>query len=183
MNAALAVLLSLVAHNPSPLPPPAPLEVTGKIREVISGMGVKPQAILALDDKKELVLHGHSEADDVELIRLAGVRVKIDGIKGDPLLPRGNHVRVLRYEILDVGGGVVPRLGRLALIELNGAERVLFVDDEGRADLLPAGFTAKMSKNAGARVWMIGTKEKSELVPTRFAILRDGVRDGKGVEQ
>lgn len=173
MHAALAVVLSLVAHNPTPIPPPVKMDAAGKVHEAQSGEGGKSQAALTLDDGTELVLHGHDDADDAELMRLAGVRVKIFAIKGDPLLPRGNHVRVDRYEIVDVGNGVVPRVGRIASLELNGTTRLLFVDDQGHADLLPAGFAKKMQPSVGARAWMIGTKEKGDFVPTRFSILRE----------
>jgi hypothetical protein len=148
------------------------LDAIGKVREVMSGSGGRPQAVLQLEDKTELVLHGRDQIGSSELIHLAGVKVKIFGVKGDPLLPRGNHVRVDRYEILDIGDGVVPRMGHLAVLEISGKDRVLFVDDSGRAELLPEGYTTKMIKNAGARVWMVGTRDKSELVPTRFSILR-----------
>jgi hypothetical protein len=172
MSVALAVLLSVVGHNPSPIPAPVKIVAVGKVREVLSGEGGKPQAVLQLDDKSELVLHGREPTDDIELIHLAGVRVRMNVVRGDQMLPRGNHVRVDSYEILDIGGGVVPRIGVIAAFEMNGKQRLLFVDDLGRADLLPEGWSAKMSKHVGSRAWVVGTKEKVELIPTRFAILR-----------
>lgn len=173
MSVALAVLLSIVAHNPSPVPPPVKIDAIGKVREVKSGEGGAPQAVLELADVGEMVLHGLDDKGDAELMRLAGVRVRIYGVKGDPTLPRGNHVRVDRYEIVDVGNGVVPRIGRIAAIELHGTTRIVFVDDQGQADLLPAGFTKKMQANVGARAWMIGSKDKGDFIPTRFSILRE----------
>lgn len=178
MSTPAFVALSMLAHNPQPLPAPAPFEATGKVREIL-GSAERPQAVLELDDKSELVLHGATELDDAELRRLAGVRIKTKGIKGDPLLPRGNHVRVAHYDILDVGGGVVPRIGRIASLDLNGTERLLFVDDDGSAQLLPLGWASKMTKHVGAKVWLVGTRAKAELTPTRFAILRPGEKAEK----
>jgi hypothetical protein len=174
MSLAVTFMLVALAHPPVPIPTPTPVEIIGRVREVGGGSGPKPDAMMTLDDGSEIVLHGRDDAEDMELRRLAGVRVKVNGIKGDPLLPRGNHVRALRYEILDVGGGVVPRMGRIAEITLEGKARLIFVDDDGRAEMLPEGFRSKMAQHVGARVWIVGAAERSELVPTRFAILRPG---------
>jgi hypothetical protein len=171
---ALFPLMLAIAHPPVRIPTPTPVEIVDKVREQKGGSGPKNEAILTLDDGSEVLLHGRDEIEDVELIRLAGVRAKINGIKGDPLLPRGNHVRALRYEIVDVGGGVVPRVGCVAEMELDGKPRLLFVDDEGRAQSISESWRSKLGPLVGARIWMVGTAQKSELVPVRFAILRPG---------
>jgi hypothetical protein len=175
----LALALTNIAHPPVPIPPPVAVEVTGKVREVGSGPGGKVEPILELDDKSEVTLHGREDADDIELRRLAGTRVKVSGMKGDPTLPRGNHVRVLKYEILDAGGGVVPKLGRIAEIAIDGKTRLLFVDDEGKAAFLPQGWIAKLQKHVGAKVWIVAGETKgSEMTPSKFAILRPGPKSG-----
>lgn len=172
---AIALVLTLLAESPPPLPSapqPTNVELEGKVREVRGGQGTATQAILELDDRRSFALHGQAALDEVELRNLAGARVRIRGIKDDPRLQAGSHLLVLGFEILDVGGGVAPRLGRLARLSLGGKERLLFVEDSGRASLLPAGFAAKLGRSVGARVWMVGTESGNELVPTRFAILR-----------
>lgn len=180
MSIAIAALLVLIGHPPTPIPPPTPVEVIGKVREVQSGTGAKADAVLELEDKSEVVLHGRDEQENAELKRLAGVRIKAIGVKGDPLLPRGNHVRVARFEILDVGGnGGAPRIGRVASISIDGKPRLLFVDDEGRADFLPQGWAAKMTKHVGSRIWLVGSQTKTELNPSRFGILRPGPKADK----
>src|SRR5438067_1756224 len=105
------------------------LIVTGKVREVGGGLRGASQALLVADDRSEVVLHGASEADEEELRRLAGVRVKVFGVKTDP-----RSVKVERYEIVDVGGGVVPRIGHVALLELGGKPRLIFVSEDGKAE-------------------------------------------------
>jgi hypothetical protein len=174
MSPLVTLMLASIAHPPVPIPAPTAVEIVGKVREQKGGSGPKNEALLTLDDGSEVVLHGRDESEDNELMRLAGVRVKVNGIKGDPLLPRGNHVRAFRYAIVDVGGGVAPRVGRIAEIELDGKGRLLFVDDEGRAETLPESFRPKLGQHVGAKVWVVGTAQKSELTPARFAILRPG---------
>lgn len=172
----IALVLALSVLSETPMPQPAKVELVGKIREVGGGLRGGPQALLVLDDKSDRVLHGASDLDDEELRRLAGARVRVFGVENDPMMPRGNHVRVDRYEILDVGGGAVPRLGRLAELELEGKQRLVFVADDGRAELLPASWYKKMSKHVGARLWVVGDRApgKAELTPVRFAIIRPG---------
>src|SRR5205085_664681 len=118
-----------------------------------------------------------------ELRRLAGIRIKVHGVKGDPMLPEGNHIRVDRYDIVDVGGGVTPRIGTLATISLDGTARLIFVDEEGNAEMLPRGWATKMMKNAGAKVWVVGARGKTELKPDRFGILRPGPKGGADDKQ
>lgn len=162
--------------GPMEAPAPAKQDLVGKVREVL-GSRERSSPVLALDDGSEVVLHGATERDDGELLRLAGVRVRVHVQKGDPMLPGGNHVRVHGYEILDIGGGVVPRIGKLASIVIGGSSRLIFVGEDGKADLLPVGWAAKMSRHVGAKMWLIGTESKGEFVPTRFAILRPRTED------
>lgn len=195
MSAALVIALGLIGAPPSPpASPPAPtsasphalaqsparLEAAGKVREVSGGIGGQADVILQLDDKSELVLHGRDPADDDELHRLAGVRVKIDGLTGDPLLPPGNHVRVIKYEILDVGRGAPPRVGTMAQLLLDGKPRLLFVDDRGRAELLPAQWLPKMERLVGAKMWIVGSSSGADLTPSRYGVLRPGPKAGPG---
>jgi hypothetical protein len=165
---ALAVLL--FAHPPSSVPSPKPIELFGEVKEVHGGPG-GPRPLLLIEGG-EYHLHGAGDLADAELVRLAGAKVRIFGVTGDPRVPRGKHVLVERYEITDVGGGVAPRIGWIARIELDGAGKLLFVDHHGNADLLPDGWMKKMEKHVGAKAWMVGERSGSKFQPQRFAILR-----------
>ena len=103
----------------------------------------------------------------MQLRRHPGVKVRVPG-----LLEPSSRVAVDRFDILDIGGGVVPRLGTLAA--LAGEARLLFVADDGQATFLPAGFTAKLKDQVGARVWLVGTQRGEKLQVSRFAVLRPG---------
>lgn len=137
----------------------------GTVREVVGGPSSRAE--LAAEDGQTYVLRGRSADDDVELRRLAGVKVRVHG-----LLEPSSRVAVDRFDILDIGGGVVPRLGTLAA--LAGEARLLFVADDGQATFLPAGFTAKLKDQVGARVWLVGTQRGEKLQVSRFAVLRPG---------
>lgn len=182
MSVALVLALTVLGQSPDALAtPPARVELVGKIREVGGGQRGEAQALLVLDDKSDRVLHASTELDGEELRRLAGVRVKVFGVEHDPMVPKGNHVRVERYEIIDVGGGAVPRIGRIAELQLDGKPRLIFVGDDGRAELLPTSWMKKMAKHTGAKLWVLGNRAetKGELTPARFAILRPGPRSAE----
>lgn len=76
------------------------------------------------------------------------------------------------YKILDVGAGVVPELGMIAAVNIEGKSRLLFVSENGQASLLPNGWARKMKRHVGAKIWMVGKQKDGQLKPTRFAILR-----------
>lgn len=149
----------------------------GRVREVSGGPAGRSQAILLTDAGRQLSLHPVRQAEASELVRLSGLRVRIRATPG-PGLPGPDHVRVLRYEILDIGGGITPRVGHIARLEQNGEPRLLFVDQTGRADLLPTGWTHKLRHHVGSKVWMSGKTQHGVFSPSRFAILRP-VRKGE----
>lgn len=172
MSATIAIALLFASHPNAELPEPRATELMGKVREVGGGVGGRPKAVLIADDGKELTLYGQDDGADDELRRLSGVRIKVRGLMDHPRVPHGPHVLVETYEIVDVGGGVVPSLGQLASIELDNGPRLLFVEDGGRAHLLPQGWGKKMRRHVGARLWMVGSMRKGQFAPERFAILR-----------
>lgn len=141
--------------------------LTGTVREVVGGPG--PRAELAADDGKTYVLRGADEGASDELRRLAGIKVKLSGTP-EP----SERFLVSRYELLDVGGGLTPRLGVIAELAMGADRRLLFVDDAGVASFLPNGFTAKLKDQVGARVWVVGNLKNDKLQITRFGILRPG---------
>lgn len=174
MSVLLVLALTSIAHNPTHLPDPVSVTLEGEVREIGGGVGGSPRAQLKLDDQSTLVLHGRTPPDSDELRRLAGIRVRIVGVKGDPTLPRSD-VRVAQYEILDVGGKVVPRIGSLALAKLDEGPRLLFVDEQGQAEVLPETWLKKMEPHVGAKLWVIGSSSRpGRLTPSRFGILRPG---------
>jgi hypothetical protein len=165
----LVLLLSLSAHAPA-TPKPEPVELVGEVKEI--GGGPDGSRALLVAEGGDYQLHGAADPADAELVRLAGAKIRIFGFTGDPRLPSGRHVRVERYEIVDVGGGVVPEMGHIAKIELGGRTRLLFVSQSGIADLLPEGWGKKMMQHVGAKVWMVGSRQGKEFSPQRFAILK-----------
>lgn len=170
----LALMVCLAGHPPAPIPKPKPIELLGSVKEVSGGPG-KSRALLVLEGGGSYQLHGTSSPSEAELKRLSGVEVRIYGVTGDARIPRGKHVLVDRYEIVDVGKGVVPRVGRIAEIELDGATRLIFVDETGHADLLPKGWSKKMARHVGAKVWMVGRRSNGRFTPRRFSILTNNV--------
>lgn len=170
------VLLSTVAHPPSAVPRPKPVALVGKVRAASGGAAGRARVLLVTKNAEEFELHTAVRADHQELERLAGVSVKIQGVKGDPRLPRGRHVLVEDYTIVDVGNGVVPQLGVIAALEIKGASRLIFVGEDGQAALLPKGWATKMQRHVGAKLWMVAKTKNGVLKPKRFAILRAAAR-------
>lgn len=156
------LVLALLA---SPLAALAQDVRVGTVREVVGGPGSRAE--LSAEDGKTYVLRGLTGDLDEELRRLAGTKVKLSGA-----LEPDSRFAVHRYDILDVGGGLVPRLGVIAELTMGEAKRLLFVDDAGVATFLPNGFTAKLKDQVGARVWVVGTMKSDKLQVTRFGILR-----------
>jgi hypothetical protein len=171
----LALLHALAGHVPPPaVPAPLPEErvLVGKVREV-AGPGDQAMAMLDPDDASgEWTLHPQDPEDRQELVRLAGTRVRLRGVVGDPRLERGRHLLVRRYQLLEVAGKEAPRLGQLASLEVGGKERLLFVGEDGVADLLPEGWGRKMKQHVGAKLWMVGERKGAAFQPLRFGILR-----------
>lgn len=171
----VALMLTLAGHPPAPAAKPKALELEGKVREVTGGPAGRTQPVLMVEAEgqaTEWVLHGADEELASELRRLAGTKVRVSGFTQDPRVPRGQHLWVQRYSLLEIASGAVPRVGSLATLSLDGKERLLFVDDQGAAELLPEGWSRKMKTQAGARVWMVGEKNGDAFTPQRFAILR-----------
>ena len=150
-----------------------PVSIEGKVREVAGGPAGRPQAILVADSGHH-VLFALDPAFANELRRLSGLVVRVTGVTGDPRAAAKDDILVDRYEIKEIGKGVVPRVGRLALLRVGGQQsRLVFVDERGEADLLPAGWSRKMKRHAGAKVWMVGRRDRDgSFRPQRFAILR-----------
>lgn len=167
----LVILSALASHPASALPTPKSVELVGEVREVSGGPMGRSRAVL-LADGEQYTMHGIDSATAEELTRLSGVRIKAFGLLNDPRLPRGHHVLVQRYAIVDVGKGVVPRIGVIATITVDGKDRLIFVDDEGRADPLPKGWGKKMKRHVGAKIWLVGSGEGASFKPRRFSILR-----------
>ncbi|MEQ8280063.1 MAG: hypothetical protein RMA76_01855 [Deltaproteobacteria bacterium] len=168
----LVLLSALSGHPASAVPRPKTVQMRGEVREVSGGKLGKSRAVLVADDGEEYTMHGIDSETGEELTRLAGVKIDAFGLLNDPRLPRGRHVLVQRYQIVDVGKGVVPRTGVIASVDMGGTKRLLFVDDDGRADLLPEGWGKKMNRHVGARIWMVGSGEGASFKPLRFSILR-----------
>ena len=160
---------------PTAVPRRAIRTFSGEVREISGGPAGRSQAILLAGEGRRLTLHALRPAEASELIRLTGVRVRIRTAR-DPGLPGPDHVRVLSYEILDVGGGIRPRVGHIARLEHDGRPRLVFVDEFGRADWLPAGWAPKLERHVGSKVWMAGRRKGDVFLPTRFAILRSAPR-------
>lgn len=135
----------------------------GTIREVVGGPSSRAE--LACEDGQTYVLIGKTAEDEAELKRLAGVKVRLGGVAA-----ASTRFMVDHFEILDIGGGVVPKLGVIA--ELAGDKRLLFVDEAGNAAFLPPGFTSKLKDQVGAKVWMVGASRGDRLQVSRFAVLR-----------
>jgi len=154
--------------------------VEGKVREV-SNRGTT-QAMLETDDKKGLSLTSAIPGLSNELRRLSGVRIRVQGTRSSKTAPDGEPVSVTGYEILDVGKGVVPRVGTIAAIELDGKRRLIFVDSSGAAEMLPTGWVKRMAGHVGAKVWMVGRTADKVFRPSRFSILRPGQK-AKNPEQ
>ena len=149
-----------------------PVTLEGKIREVAAGPAGRPQAML-IDAEGARPLFALDPAFSKELRRLAGLKVRVHGTVGDPRAAAKDHVLVDRYEILEVNKGVVPRVGHLAVLRVGTDARLVFVDGDGRADLLPQGWGRRMQRHAGAKIWMVGLRDKDgSFRPQRFAILR-----------
>lgn len=147
--------------------------VTGKVRDVAAGIAGKPAAELKTDDGKTLILRGYGAEEDGELLRLGGMKIRAHVIEGDSGLPAtGGYVRVAHYEIVDVSGAGAPKIGVLARLEVDGKERLIFVAEDGTAELLPQGWNRKMAQHVGSKMWMIGSKKGGTFSPSRHGILR-----------
>lgn len=172
MSIVSLILMSSLGHPPSAVPRPEAVQLEGQVRAAAGGPAGRARVLLVTKNAEEYELHATAKADHAELERLAGVKVRIRGVQGDPRLPRGRHVMVDGYDIVDVGAGVVPSLGTIASLEMNGKARLLFVSEDGQAALLPEGWARKMQRHVGAKIWMVGKLEAGKLRPKRFAILR-----------
>ena len=166
----LGVALALASQPPAPQI--RPISVQGKVREIGGGPGGRPQALLVGADARH-VLTALDPDLRIELRRLAGAVIEVSGVVGDPRVAAKDHVLVDRYEIIEIGKGIVPRVGRLAMLQVGTDRRLVFVDESGRADLLPEGWSRRMGRYAGAKVWIVGRRDKDgSFRPQRFSILR-----------
>jgi hypothetical protein len=176
---AVVIVLALAATAPAESPPVGATVVTGAVREVVAAG--RTRAELKSDDGRTLVLRGFTPADDDELRRLSGAKIRARVQEKDPGLPAtGGYVRVEHYEILEVGGGETPRIGLLAEITIGNERRLIFVDEQGTADLLPSGWTKKMSRHVGAKMWITGQRRGTTFQPLKHAILRTSSRPEAG---
>lgn len=165
----LASFIGLAAW-PAQAQAPEVFVAEGKIREV-TGPG-RSRAMLVTDDKKTFTLESESPALREELVRLSGVKVRLRAEARAADTPEGVPLQVQAYDILDVGGGVVPAVGHIALLESGTERRMIFVTEDGRASLLPKTWTERLISHVGAKIWLVGQKDKDELRVKRFSILR-----------
>ncbi len=170
---------ALVALTAGPALADGAFVAEGKIREV-TGPG-RSRAILVTDDNKSFTLESPSAHLQEELLRLSGVKVRLRSEPRTADTPEGVPLQVRAYEILDVGGGVVPTIGHIALLEAGAEKRMIFVTEDGRASLLPKTWTDRLVSHVGAKIWLVGQKEKDELRVRRFSILRV-YRPGAGTQ-
>lgn len=149
---------------------PYEVELRGEVRVV--KVGPTTRAALLAEDETH-VLAARREGLEEELHNLEGTTVTVVGYRDASLRPPGVDLVVEDYEIVDAGDGRVPRIGRLATLSLEGEVRLLFVDEAGRADLLPESWKKRMLEHVGAKLWILGRRgEGGGFVPTRFRILR-----------
>jgi hypothetical protein len=166
----------LVACSAALAAGPDRVEQRGEIRTVKVGPSTRA-ALVQGDDTK--VLAARRPGLDEELQNLDGATVVVKGYRDPGLRPPGTDLVVESYEILDVGDGRVPRLGRLAVLALGEETKLLFVDEAGRADVLPESWKKRMIEHVGAKLWVIGRRASDgSYTPTRFRILRAGPEDG-----
>ena len=164
------LLPALILLNAAPALADEPFIAEGKIREV-TGPG-RSRAMLVTADNKSFTLESPSAGLKEELLRLSGVTVRLRSQPRAADTPEGVPLQVQGYEILDVGGGVVPTIGYLAMLETGTESRMLFVTEDGRASLLPKTWTSRLVSHVGAKIWLVGQKDKDELRVKRFSILR-----------
>jgi len=149
---------------------PEPVEQRGEIRTVKVGPSTRA-ALIVGDDTT--ILAARRAGLDEELQNLDGATVVVTGYRDPGLRPPGADLVVESYEIVDVGDGRVPRLGRLAALAVDGETKLLFVDEAGRADVLPESWKKRMLEHVGAKLWVLGRRARDgSYTPTRFQILR-----------
>ncbi|NJK90118.1 MAG: hypothetical protein HC923_12520 [Myxococcales bacterium] len=149
---------------------PIEVEMKGVLQTVKDGPSTR--AVLKINDDETLVLASRRKDLEEELKNASGATVVIEGHRAKALLPPGVDLIVEDYRILDVGDGQVPRLGQLAVFDAPEGQRLLFVDETGRADLLPESWNKRMMNEVGARLWILGRRDGRTFVPVRFRILR-----------
>ena len=154
---------------------PYEVELRGEIRTVKAGPTTR--AALIVDDDTHVLAARRPDLEE-ELRNLDGATVVVAGYRDDALRPPGVDVLVETYAIVDVGDGRVPRLGRLAALVLDGETKLLFVDEAGRADILPESWKKRMLEHVGAKLWILGRRAKDgSYTPTRFQILRSTAQE------
>ena len=142
----------------------------GVIKEKSGGALGQSRLRFKMQDKS-ITLRGHTPALQKELGRLNKMTVRIKAYA------REGHHEVLSYELLRHKSGEVPRIGRIAGMQVGGEYRILFVSSDGEAALLPSGWVKKMRRHVGAKTWMIGAPRDGQLTPRRFGILRPGPKN------
>lgn len=155
---------------------PYEVELRGEVRTV--KVGPTTRAALMVDDDTHVLAARRADLEQ-ELQNLDGATVVVAGYRDDGLRPPGVDLLVEVYEIVDVGDGRVPRLGRLAALALDGDTKLLFVDEAGRADVLPESWKKRMLRHVGAKLWILGRRgDDGRYTPTRFKILRSTATEG-----
>jgi len=139
---------------------PADESVVGKVR--VSGTSVtKVVSVVVAGEPLELT--GEPAA---ELGRLAAAKVEVIGHR------EGRKLVVSGYRILDIGGGAKPLVGQLVEV----GDGLGLADGDAapiRLSLAPRS-KARLSKKAGAKVWVHGKKLVSgELKVLRYGVLRE----------
>jgi hypothetical protein len=152
---------------------PETLVLQGVVREVSGGPGGKARALLRTEAGQKYELRARPPLVAQELLRLSKITIKA---LVTPLDRSGRLVMVESYEIVALPGGQRPRIGHFATKESKGRKRLMFVDGEGNAVYLPQGWTRKLTRHAGSKVWVLGTPEDGVLRPKRFGILRPALK-------
>ena len=148
---------------------PNAVSMTGTIKSVSDVP--KPKTLLIRDDGSQWTLHPGKQLGASELTRLSGARVSIAGWTEDPRVPRGQHVWVDRYKIKEIGG-ISPRVGHIARLHLENRELFIFVDEQGRANVLPKNWVRRRQYSVGSKLWIISAS--GAFKPIRYALLRKG---------
>ena len=139
------------------------------VREVSGGPAGKARAILRTPAGEKFELRARPPLTTNELLRLAKITIEAQVTKLDR---EGRVATVESYEIVALPDGQRPVVGRLVLAATKAGPRLTFVDADGKALYLPRGWSRKLSRHDGAKVWMLGTLNYGVLRPKRFGILR-----------
>jgi len=145
--------------TPTPSATPSETVLTGKV--VAGGVASDPVTSLQVEGGKPTTLVGALEP---ELRRLGGATVWVAGAPGTGA-PNATF-SVSRYEIVAINGAK-PAVG--SLITRDGATWLAMDRDTLKLTSPPSDLRAKI----GAKVWIVGRRAGTELVPQTFGVIRE----------